>query len=431
MAQYLLTIISRKRKKQMNQRMDRSRLLIGAYCLQPYAGSETHVRDIAACHIDFIVAVDRGMEDTLDAFATYGVGAIVNGAIPGWCSCGQNGDMALHNPLEDYRTAAERFRDHPAIWGINVADEPCLADFAHCGRIMDLVAHAFPHQFAFLNLCPSYGVLPTNGEEEIFAQLGTASFEDYLTQACETIPADYLCYDFYQYTFPDTAVGIAQALKDLRIASDVARRYGKSLWIVLQVNSHLPDARISEQQLRYQAFSAMAFGVEAVLWACYTGGWYYHNVLDEKGEKTQQYDRLQAVNAAIHALGEPYMRYRTVATCGVGFDSETSPVPTSDSFTNACFCSVKEEGGKPLLVGDMIARRKGDSSRALFLCAAADPLGARAEVSRLVFGVAEGWRVSAYGGNGAISLTPSEDRFYRLAIPDGDGILLVAEPCAV
>jgi hypothetical protein len=79
----------------------------------------------------------------------------------------------------------------------------------------------------------------------------------------------------------------------------------------------------------------------------------------------------------------------------------------------------------------MIARRKGDSSRALFLCAAADPLGARAEVSRLVFGVAEGWRVSAYGGNGAISLTPSEDRLYRLAIPDGDGILLVAEPCAV
>ena len=75
--------------------------------------------------------------------------------------------------------------------------------------------------------------------------------------------------------------------------------------------------------------------------------------------------------------------------------------------------------------------RQGDDARALFLCAAADPLGTRAEDSRLVFGVAEGWRVSAYGGDGPISLTPSEDGLYRVTIPDGDALLLVAEPCAV
>jgi len=87
----------------MNQRIDRSRLLIGAYCLQPYAGSEAHVRDIAACHIDFMVSVGRHMEDTLDAFATYGVGAIVNGVVPGWWGgAGQNGNMAVLNPLDTY-----------------------------------------------------------------------------------------------------------------------------------------------------------------------------------------------------------------------------------------------------------------------------------------------------------------------------------------
>jgi len=414
----------------MNQRMDRSRLLIGAYCLQPYAGSEAHVRDIAACHIDFMVAVSRHMEDTLDAFAAHGIGAIVNGVVPGWWGgSGQNGSMALCNPLDTYATAAAGFRDHPAIWGIDAGDEPCLSDFDHYGKVVALINRAFPHQFAYLNLCPSYGITADNGEEAILAQLGTASYEEYLTQACEKIPTDYLCYDFYQYAFPDTAEGIAKALENLRIASDVARKHGKSLWIVLQVNSHRPDAWISEGQLRYQAFSAMAFGVEAILWACYTAGWFYHNVLDETGQKTRQYDRLQAVNAAIHTLGERYMRYRTVATYGVGSD-ETSPVPTSDSFTNACFSTVREESGKPLLVGDMVSRQ-GDDARALFLCAAADPLGTHAEDSRLVFGVAEGWRVSAYGGDGPISLTPSEDGLYRVTIPDGDGLLLVAEPCAV
>jgi len=412
----------------MNQRMDRSRLLIGAYCLQPYAGSEAHVRDIAACHIDFMVAVSRHMEDTLDAFAAHGIGAIVNGVVPGWWGgSGQNGSMALCNPLDTYATAAAGFRDHPAIWGIDAGDEPCLSDFDHYGKVVALINRAFPHQFAYLNLCPSYGITADNGEEAILAQLGTASYEEYLTQACEKIPTDYLCYDFYQYSFPDTTVGIAKALENLRIASEIARRHGKSLWIVLQVNSHRPDAWISEQQLRYQAFSAMAFGVETILWACYTAGWFYHNVLDEKGEKTQQYDRLQAVNTALHTLGKPYMNYRTVATYCAGFDEECN-LPTGDSFTNACFCSVKEESGKPLLIGDMVSREKDHASRALFLCAAADPLGCRAEVSRLVFAAADGWRVSAFGGNGPVSLTPSENGSYHVTIPDGDGILLVAEP---
>ena len=38
----------------MNTRMDRTKLLIGTYILQPYAQSEAHVRDVHEAGIDFI-----------------------------------------------------------------------------------------------------------------------------------------------------------------------------------------------------------------------------------------------------------------------------------------------------------------------------------------------------------------------------------------
>ena len=59
------------------ERMDRSKLLIGAYCLQENAKTDAHIKAIHDCGVDFIIgglpASDRA---TLDIFAKHGVGAI-------------------------------------------------------------------------------------------------------------------------------------------------------------------------------------------------------------------------------------------------------------------------------------------------------------------------------------------------------------------
>ena len=39
-------------------RMDRSKLQIGAYILQPYAQTERHVQEIAECGINFITCLN-------------------------------------------------------------------------------------------------------------------------------------------------------------------------------------------------------------------------------------------------------------------------------------------------------------------------------------------------------------------------------------
>jgi hypothetical protein len=84
--------------------------------------------------------------------------------------------------------------------------------------------------------------------------------------------------------------------------------------MVLQVNSNDQNVWLSADQLRFQAFTAMAYGATTLIWACYTAGWWYDHVLDKEGNPTEQYDKLKKVNAEIHTLSTEYMKYKHVRT---------------------------------------------------------------------------------------------------------------------
>ena len=129
-------------------RMDRTRLNIGAYHLQPYAWSEAHVRDVAECGIDFLICIPYNKE-LLDRMQKHHVGAIVSGIVPGWWGGdGKNaGTMEKACPLVLYDEKAKNFVDHPAIWGIDIGDEPSALDFPHYGRAFQRVDSLFPNQF--------------------------------------------------------------------------------------------------------------------------------------------------------------------------------------------------------------------------------------------------------------------------------------------
>ena len=104
--------------------MDRSKLLIGAYCLQGNARTEAHVKAIHDCGVDFIIGLSAKDRATLDLFAKHGVGAIVNGVVPGWWGGnGENaGKMREKNPPAKYAAGAAAFKDHPAIWAVDIGD---------------------------------------------------------------------------------------------------------------------------------------------------------------------------------------------------------------------------------------------------------------------------------------------------------------------
>ena len=408
----------------MNKRMDRNRLNIGVYHLKPYARTEAHIKDLADCGIDFVVCMDND-RPALDLFHKYGVGAIVSGIVPGWW--GGDGDhagtMATVNPMEKYVSAAAAFHDHPAIWGIDVGDEPSALDFPYYGRVMDYVNRAFPNQFAYLNLYPNYASVSQNNAQETVNQLGTATYEEHIQKYCENVPVDYICYDFYLYS-----INVTKHYENLRVVADACLRTGRSMWIVLQVNSNKPAEWMTENNLRFQAYTSMAFGAENIIWACYTAGWWHNQVLDGEGNKTQQYDKLKKINAEIRTLADEYMKYRRVSTHFVGFEGHPDMTAVKQdaiaSLSTGVFFDVKADNGAPLVVGEMV-NRAHDGSVALMVCAADDPRETDPKEYNITFR-APNRCIRALGGNGYKTVTDLGGGVYAVAVKSNEGVLITA-----
>ena len=407
----------------MNKRMDRNRLNIGVYHLRPYARTEAHVKDVADCGIDFVVCMDND-RPALDLFHKYGVGAIVSGIVPGWWGGdGSNaGKLAMTNPMEKYEAASASFVDHPAIWGIDVGDEPSALDFPYYGRVIDYVNRAFSNQFAYLNLYPNYASVSGNNAQETVNQLGTATYAEHIRRYCECVPSDYLCYDFYLYS-----INVAKHYENLRVVADACRNTGRSMWIVLQVNSHRPEEWMSENNLRFQAYTSMAFGAENIIWACYTAGWWHNQVLDDQGNQTEQYGKLKRVNAQIRTIADEYMKYRRVSTHFVGYqghpDMNCVQQESIESLSTGVFFDVKSDNGAPVLVGEMVSRTN-DGSAALMICAADDPYEKEPKEYQVTFR-APNRCIRALGGDGYQTVTDLGG-VYAVTVRSNEGVLITA-----
>ncbi len=408
----------------MNTRMDRSRLNLGAYYLRPYARTEQHIKDVKDCGLDFIVSMSSD-RPTLDLFYKHGIGAVVNDVFPGWWGgSGENaGKMSTLNPIEKYHEAAKNFVDHPALWGIDIGDEPSALDFPYYREVVNAQLHDFPKQFAYLNLYPNYASVAKNTSDETVNQLGTETYAEHIEEYCKNVPLDYICYDYYVYSTRN----VMGCYENLRIVADAARRYGRSFWFVPQVNSSREDEWISENRLRFQAFSAMAFGVETIIWACYTAGWWTNQVVDEKGNKTEQYEKLKKINKEISTLGEHYMKYRCTATQFVGFEAnETLKQTPVAAFNNGVFMELRSDAAKQLVVGDLTGR-SDNSKKAVFLVAADDYLDENPTSSNVVFRCDEK-TIIAYNGNGRVPVNyNAATGEYSIAIRSNEGILIIAK----
>ena len=408
----------------MKNRLDRSKFFLGTYILQPYARTEAHIKDLADAGIDVVMCMQSDYK-ALDLFAKYGVGAIVNDVLPGWW--GGDGDRAgtMHkiNTWDKYEAGAAKFVDHPAIVGIDTGDEPSALDFPYYGRVMDFTEKHFPGQFAYLNLYPNYASVSQNNATETVNQLGTPTYAEHIAEYCKHVGTDYICYDFYMYS-----ASVAGAYENLRIVADAARDTGRSMWIVLQVNSNKPAVWITENQLRFQAYTAMAFGTESIIWACWTAGWWHNQVVDANGEKTQQYEKLKTVNHEIKGFADTYMKYRRTSTHFIGFgenhpDLAKLAYEPKESLSTGIFFDVTAP--QPIVVGQMVAKNP-DDGYALMIAAADDAQDVDPKSYEVTFRAYDRV-VTVYRGNTAEVLLPDADGVYHVPMTSCAGALITAK----
>ena len=412
-------------------RMDRSKLLIGAYCLQANARTEAHVKAIHDCGVDFIASVPVSAREMLDLFAKHGVGAIVTGVVPGWWGGnGKAGTLREVNTPEKYAAGVAAFQDHPAIWGIDIGDEPSALDFPYYGEVVRQLKEALPGMPLYLNLYPNYATVSQNTEAQARSQLGTKTYTEHVEAYCTNVPLDYLSYDFYVYVAPAGFKGyVARMYNNFLEVAGPCRRTGRSFWYIPQVNSRPGLPPLSVNCLRFQANVALSFGAEAITWGCWCKGWWENNVLDKDGNQTEQYEKLKTVNAELKTVGPQYMKFKNVDTCFVGFPERGPGVPSfkfkrAEKLDFGPFTGLHASNGARLVVGEMEPRTPKVKGHALYVTAVDDPGDENHAEFEVVFAAK---KVKAFGGSGPVPVRKLDDGTCAVPISSCGAVLLVSK----
>ena len=403
---------------------------VGAGGFSEAVCNEAGVWNLKAFGADYARCVKIGDRATLDLFEKYGLKAVAKGVVPGWWGGKTEWAGLMHEkrPLKVYAKAKEKFAPHPAIMQIDIGDEPSKSDFPHYAKVVEYLDGELPGSDFALNLFPSYGSHIARTPEERLKQLGTASYEDYIRSFCERFPTmKEVSIDFYPYSAPAAEVGryLLMRLADLAVVSRACRQYGRRMAFCLQANSLFKELEMDLPRLRYQAFTALAFGTRRMVWECYTPSWWKNNILEKDGSKTPRYDRVRTVNGELHALTKDFARFRSIGTRLIGFSPEElealGDAPDVRWRDSTAVRRISCDG--KIVVGEF-ATDDGSGDTAVLVAAAWDPEGKAPGAKKLRFRANGSVRI--YGQNGEVTPVRERDGKYALDIPSDGAFFIVA-----
>ena len=422
--------------QQGGEAFDRTKFRIGCFSFNPPAQTPQHVAEAKACGLDYVGGgVDYGKCPAMDEFAAQGLA--VNGHFLPRVVGGTpaRGTAALREkfPRETLAKMLDEFNAkhrHSAIEMMNICDEPPAQSMEFIGDVVRLMKEKCPDVLAYVNLYPSYAFTSKNGQDAIKKQLGCATYKEYIEEYCRSVPTHFIAYDHYPIgpTPERTRRAMPRWYGNLKVVADACRETGRDLWVGPQVNTVHGTEPISENSLRYQAFSSMAFGAVTLTWACWTYGWGTNQVMEADGTLTCQYSKLKKVNAEIHRIAEEYMKYRNAATHFVGFSGEREAlskygIKPVERLEASGVTGLAAEDGSALVIGEMTPRDGRGPANALFIYAADDCADERR--AEHVVSFASERRPVVFGPDGRRKIEAAGSGRWRLPLADNSCALIV------
>lgn len=252
---------------------------------------------------------------------------------------------------KDPEGTAKRFKDHPALGGYYLRDEPpanLFAELAVWARRVQSVDAEHP---CYINLFPNYADA---------GQLGTPTYPQYVDRFIAEVPVPLLSFDHYPV--------VGQSLRgewyqNLEIFSAAARKADKPFWAFALAVAHGPYPIPTPAHLRVQAYSNFAYGAQGLqyftYWTQKSDTWDFHDgpILND-GKRSVVYDRVRDLNRELHAVRGVFLGASVVS---VGHTGAALPAGTRRYEPAAPVRSLATEGEGAVV--SLLA--KGDSRRLL------------------------------------------------------------------
>ena len=211
--------------------------------------------------------------------------------------------------IQQARRIMAEYSDHPAFCGNMITDEPQMREYDALGVGARRYKEAFPDKMYYLNLFP---VVATS------EQLGTDSYDTYLSAYVEKVSSDYLCYDHYPL-LPAQGGGsrfVDDFLYNMELAQKHMEESKGEVWTFLQSMGYSikkdPDC---VEDFRAQVAASLAYGLKGIQWFCYYSPGYGGNegftpaIITLDGKKTAKYDMVKEVNNEILAFDDVYLNF--------------------------------------------------------------------------------------------------------------------------
>lgn len=190
-----------------------------------------------------------------------------------------------------------RLKNHPALYGYFLQDEPRPKDIAETTRRYRAMARYDSKKPTYVNLLPDYG-------DELPKEINMPAYSQYL-QAASSIGLPFISFDFY----PIRESGIRQTwyscLENIRHES---LHTGKPFWAFALCTPHCDYPQPSIESLRLQIYSDLAYGAKAIEYFTYwtpkpTREWDFHDApISLDGRRTKTYALVRSMNQELHSV---------------------------------------------------------------------------------------------------------------------------------
>jgi len=216
----------------------------------------------------------------------------------------------LDDPVRRQKLGAmiDRVKNHPAMYGYYVYDEPGAALFPMLARLVAFIRERDPHHMAFINLFPCHASA---------AALGTAgdmvtAYREHLRQFLDIVKPDAISYDHFHFKATDRPYDGHEYFLNLALVREAALKGGLPFINAVQACALGPGWRAPNgDEGRFLAYTTLAYGGQGISQfayknfrggqknpCCPIGG-----VANEDGTLTPLGEALRQINPEFVAIG--------------------------------------------------------------------------------------------------------------------------------
>jgi hypothetical protein len=190
------------------------------------------------------------------------------------------------------------FGSHPSLYGYVLDDEPPLGRFAGLAALSDAVRARWDDVLPLVCLLPNFAVE---------AQLGTTSYREHVARYLDIVRPPLFLFDHYATL---TEGERPEFYENLEIVRDECQARGVPWAMALNTVEHMHYREQSEGDLRWQAFSAIAYGAVGLIYYTYwtppagfEPPWEYGDaIIDREGNRTPRYEPVRRLNHDVSAM---------------------------------------------------------------------------------------------------------------------------------